>query len=72
VISDASTLAVCFTVAPSACDPIDFSQDGLFPDRLDVSDFLAVFSGGLCDGQSSPPPCNDDIDFNNDGLFPDT
>ncbi len=56
----------------SGCDPIDFNNDGLFPDTADIDDFLTVFSGGPC---STAPPvgsgCND-IDFNNDGLFPDT
>jgi hypothetical protein len=56
-----------FTIA-GGCDPIDFNQDGLFPDTLDVADFLSAFSGGAC---SNDPICND-IDFNNDGLFPDT
>jgi hypothetical protein len=56
-----------------ACDAIDFNADSLFPDTLDVADFLAVFAGGVCDGQPpADPPCNIDIDFNNDGLFPDT
>jgi hypothetical protein len=62
----------CFTVAAPSCDSIDFNADGLFPDTLDIADFLSVYAGGLCDGQSSPPPCNTDIDFNNDTLFPDT
>jgi hypothetical protein len=50
------------------CDSIDFNADGLFPDTLDIDDFLSVFSGGAC---SNDPNCGD-IDFNNDGLFPDT
>ncbi len=49
------------------CDPIDFNQDGLFPDTADIDDYLAVFSGGAC-----PTTACNDIDFNNDGLFPDT
>ena len=49
------------------CDGIDFNNDGLFPDTLDIDDFLSVYSGGAC----SSGDCND-IDFNNDGLFPDT
>ena len=58
----------CFTVtAPPTCDTIDFNQDTLFPDVLDVEDFLSVFGGGPC---SNDPLCND-IDFNNDMLFPD-
>ncbi|HYF15039.1 MAG TPA: kelch repeat-containing protein [Phycisphaerales bacterium] len=54
------------------CDSLDFNLDGLFPDNLDLLDFLSVFGGGVCDGQASnDPPCNPDIDFNNDGLYPD-
>jgi len=49
------------------CDTIDFNNDTLFPDTMDIQDFLSVFSGGPC----STGACND-IDFNNDGLFPDT
>jgi hypothetical protein len=49
------------------CDSIDFNNDGLFPDTLDLDDFLSVFQGGPC----SSGDCND-LDFNNDGLFPDT
>ncbi len=52
-----------------ACDSTDFNQDGLFPDTMDIDDFLSVFSGGLC---SDGTLCNSDTDFNNDGLFPDT
>ncbi|MFO0831215.1 MAG: trypsin-like peptidase domain-containing protein [Phycisphaerales bacterium] len=52
----------------TACDTIDFNNDGLFPDTSDIDDFLSVFSGGPC---SNDPNCGD-IDFNNDGLFPDT
>ena len=59
--------------AGPTCDLIDFNGDGLFPDTQDISDFLAVFAGGVCDGQApTDPPCNTDIDFNNDTLFPDT
>ena len=61
------TADACEPTGP-ACDPIDFNQDGLFPDTLDIDDFLSVFSGGAC---SNDPNCGD-IDFNNDGLFPDT
>ncbi len=50
------------------CDPIDFNHDSLFPDTMDIDDFLSVFAGGVC---SNAPNCGD-IDFNNDGLFPDT
>jgi WD40 repeat protein len=58
---------VLVLVAPG-CDSIDFNNDGLFPDTLDIDDFLSVFAGGPC---SNDPNCGD-IDFNNDGLFPDT
>ncbi|MFO0831380.1 MAG: PQQ-dependent sugar dehydrogenase [Phycisphaerales bacterium] len=50
------------------CDGIDFNNDDLFPDTMDIDDFLRVFSGGPC---SNDPNCND-VDFNNDELFPDT
>ncbi|HEX2838770.1 MAG TPA: hypothetical protein VHN77_11675 [Phycisphaerales bacterium] len=50
------------------CNDIDFNNDGLWPDTLDIETFLTVFSDG-CMG--ADPPC-DPIDFNNDGLFPDT
>ncbi len=63
----ATSLTALVTVA-SACDPIDFNRDDLFPDTADIDDFLTVFSGGPC---SNDPECGD-IDFNNDGLFPDT
>jgi hypothetical protein len=64
---------ICFNIpdcriGTGPCDPIDFNNDGLFPDTQDIDDFLAVFAGGPC---SNDPNCND-IDFNNDGLFPDT
>ncbi len=57
-----------FQLRGPGCDPIDFNNDGLFPDTADIDDFLSVFSGGAC---SNDPACGD-IDFNNDGLFPDT
>ncbi|HEX2838555.1 MAG TPA: hypothetical protein VHN77_10550 [Phycisphaerales bacterium] len=59
---------VPFLGGGTACDTIDFNNDGLFPDTSDIDDFLSVFSGGAC---SNDPNCND-IDYNNDGLFPDT
>ncbi|HYF16077.1 MAG TPA: hypothetical protein VD971_13490 [Phycisphaerales bacterium] len=46
------------------CTDIDFNNDGLYPDNLDLQDFIAVFGGADC------PGC-DSIDFNGDGLFPD-
>jgi uncharacterized repeat protein (TIGR01451 family) len=54
-------------VVGTQCDGIDFNNDGLFPDTLDIDDFLSVFTGGAC----STGTCGD-IDFNNDTLFPDT
>ncbi|HYF14464.1 MAG TPA: immunoglobulin domain-containing protein [Phycisphaerales bacterium] len=54
------------TVVP-LCDSIDFNADGLFPDNLDLVDYLSVFGGGPC---TNDPNCGD-LDFNNDGLFPD-
>jgi hypothetical protein len=54
------------------CDSIDFNRDMLLPDTLDIADFLSVFAGGVCDGQSpGDPPCNADVDFNNDSMWPD-
>jgi hypothetical protein len=50
----------------SICDPIDFNNDGIFPDDQDAADFFEVFAGGSC----STGNCND-IDFNNDFTFPD-
>lgn len=50
------------------CASIDYNSDGLFPDTLDIADFVSVFSGGAC---SNDPACGG-IDFNNDGIFPDT
>ncbi|MFO0830390.1 MAG: PQQ-dependent sugar dehydrogenase [Phycisphaerales bacterium] len=46
---------------------IDFNNDGLFPDTADITDFLSVFSGGVC-----PTGACDPVDFNQDGIFPDT
>jgi hypothetical protein len=57
-----------YTGSGSPCDSIDFNNDGLSPDTLDIADFLAVFGGGTC---SNEPNCGD-LDYNNDGLFPDT
>ncbi|MFO0832218.1 MAG: PKD domain-containing protein [Phycisphaerales bacterium] len=68
-----ATDTVTITVDPypgPVCDPIDFNNDGLFPDTADIDDFLSVFSGGPC--STDPAPGCGDIDFNNDGLFPDT
>ena len=67
-----SALSMSATLGVSTCDCIDFNLDGLFPDTQDITDFLTVFAGGVCDGQQpTDPPCNIDIDFNNDTLFPD-
>lgn len=52
--------------ALTPCD-IDFNNDGVFPDTLDVDDFISVFSGGPCS-----TGCCDGIDFNGDGVFPDS
>ncbi len=57
-----------YTGTGSACDSIDFNNDGFSPDTADLVDFLAVMSGGAC---SNDPNCGD-IDFNNDQLYPDT
>jgi len=55
------------SLGDTGCDSIDFNGDGLFPDNLDLVDFVTVFGGGAC---SNDPNCGD-LDFNNDGLFPD-
>jgi hypothetical protein len=62
------TGGIIYRIEPGRpCDSIDFNNDGLTPDTLDIEDFLSVFAGGGC----STGNCND-IDFNNDGLTPDT
>ena len=52
---NATTLPVSLTVLPPGdpgcgptCDAIDFNNDGLFPDTLDIDSLLSVFSGGPC------------------------
>ncbi|HYF14150.1 MAG TPA: hypothetical protein VD971_03660 [Phycisphaerales bacterium] len=58
---------VAFIESPvHVCNDLDFNNDGLWPDNLDLEDFLSVFGGGPC----SRPGC-DGLDFNADGLFPD-
>ena len=47
----------------TACDSIDFNQNGVFPEDQDVVDFFDVLAGGECAACS-------DIDFNNNGVFP--
>lgn len=51
------------------CGDLDFNNDDLFPDSLDLEDLVAVLSGG-------PNACStgrcDSIDFNRDELFPDS
>jgi hypothetical protein len=59
-------IRLTLTPPPGTCDPLDFNNDGLFPDDADLLDFLSVLAGGPC----SVEACSD-IDFNNDGLFPD-
>ena len=45
------------------CDGIDFNRDNVFPDEVDVNDFLRVITGGAC---STSQGCDTDID--NDGA----
>ena len=52
----------------AACDSIDFNNDGVTPDSLDITDYLSVFGGGVC---SNDPQCGD-LDFNNDSVSPDS
>ncbi len=68
VRSTAFASAIAARTCPTGCDTVDFNRDALFPDTLDVAEFLSAFSGGAC---SNDPGCGD-LDFNNDGLFPDT
>ena len=49
--------------AGSACDSVDFNNNGVFPEDQDVVDFFDVLAGGACGA------CND-VDFNNNGVFP--
>ena len=49
----------------SICDPIDFNNNGVFPDSQDLDDYLDAVSGNSCGS------CND-IDFNNDFISPDS
>lgn len=55
------------------CGDIDYNNDGLFPDTLDLAAFLSDFSGGPCLYDSLPDDWQgcDSIDFNHDGLYPD-
>ncbi len=50
VVTDDSEFEWNFTTLPNpcgpACDGIDYSNDGLFQDTLDIDDFPSVFSGG--------------------------
>ncbi len=50
-------------IDPCGCDDIDFNNNGVFPEDLDVADYLSVLAGAECGA------CND-IDFNNNGVFP--
>jgi hypothetical protein len=59
---------ISFAMVPAGCDSIDFNNDEVSPDSLDIDDFLSAFGGGPC---SNDPNCND-IDFNNDEVAPDT
>ncbi len=63
VCNGATSEVVTVTVNAACCDPIDFNQNGVFPEDQDVVDLFDVLAGGECAG------CND-IDFNNNGVFP--
>jgi glucose/arabinose dehydrogenase len=66
--ADADGLLDGFDCTPAGgCNDLDFNNDGVTPDTLDIMDFLGVFGGGAC---SNDPNC-DPIDFNNDGVTPD-
>ena len=47
----------------SGCDDIDFNNNGVYPEDLDILDFLNVLAGAACS------ECHD-IDFNNNDVFP--
>ncbi len=68
VRNTAFAAAIAARTCPTGCDTVDFNRDTLYPDVLDLTEFLSVFSGGPC---SNDPVCGD-IDFNNDSLYPDT
>ncbi|HLP84094.1 MAG TPA: glycosyl hydrolase [Phycisphaerales bacterium] len=53
----------------AACDPIDFNNNGVFPEDQDVIDFFAVLAGGSPASCDPIQGCND-IDFNNNSIFP--
>jgi hypothetical protein len=76
---EGSSLDINFTIynnttvagpCTTACDDLDFNNDEVSPDTLDIEDLLSVFGGGPCSTDPSPG-CND-LDFNNDGVAPDT
>jgi hypothetical protein len=50
--ANTSEITICSGPNPCVtgptCDSIDFNNDGLFPDTLDVDSMLSVFSGGPC------------------------
>lgn len=52
------------------CDPLDFNNDGVFPDAQDAEDYLAVLAGGPGACSTGVGNCND-LDFNNDAVTPD-
>jgi hypothetical protein len=64
-------LVISGAVVERICNDIDFNNDTLTPDSLDLDDFLAVLGGGPSACSTGPGAC-DSIDFNNDGLFPDS
>lgn len=51
---------------PHVCGDIDFNNDQMFPDVLDIEALITTMQGNVCS-----PPC-DSIDFNSDGQYPDT
>ncbi len=50
----------------SPCDPIDFNNDGVLFDIMDIEAFLSRFTEGPCVPRGGN--CND-VDFNNDGSY---
>ena len=65
VLFDMNSMLVVAKI-PFDYDPIDFNNDGVYPDGRDLEDFFGVIAGGDC----STGNCND-LDFNNDGTVAD-
>jgi hypothetical protein len=50
-VQDVEDFLAVFAGAPcptGSCNDIDFNNDGLFPDTLDIDSLISVFAGGAC------------------------